>query len=71
MEDTLKGVVKWFDNHKGYGFITGDNGEDIFVHYTAITEDGYKKLAQDDRVSYGVRIDDKGRTVAQNVTKVS
>lgn len=39
-----KGIIKWFNNEKGYGFITGSVDEDIFVHYTAIKQDGYKTL---------------------------
>ena len=41
-----KGIIKWFNNEKGYGFITGSVDEDIFVHYTAIKQDGYKTLSQ-------------------------
>nr|WP_042258667.1 cold-shock protein [Butyrivibrio proteoclasticus] len=67
----MKGAVKWFDNYKGFGFITSEDGEDVFVHYSAISSDGYRKLTQDEKVEFDVRIDDKGRTVAVNVRKIS
>lgn len=64
----ISGTVKWFDRRKGYGFITGKNNEDVFVHYSAIKMDGYKLLNEGDKVSFEIEIDDKGRTVAKNVT---
>jgi CspA family cold shock protein len=55
------GWVKWFDEVKGYGFITPDDGsEDVFVHYSAIKAKGFKKLAQDQRVVFNVKMTDKG-----------
>ncbi|NIQ14625.1 MAG: cold shock domain-containing protein, partial [Candidatus Dadabacteria bacterium] len=42
----VKGTVKWFNESKGYGFITSDNGGDVFAHYTAIKGDGYKTLSE-------------------------
>ena len=67
--------VKWFDNRKGYGFVLAPEGEedtrDIFVHYTKIQMDGFKKLETGDTVSYEVFIDDKGRPQADNVVLVS
>ena len=47
-----EGTVKWFDNKKGYGFIKREEGEDIFVHYSAIKGDGFKTLNQDEKVSF-------------------
>lgn len=46
------GIVKWFDNKKGYGFIKREEGDDIFVHYSAINGDGFKTLNQDEKVSF-------------------
>jgi CspA family cold shock protein len=55
-----KGKVKWFSNQKGYGFITGDDGKDVFVHFSAISGDGYKSLAEGDEVEYEVTQGPKG-----------
>lgn len=46
------GTVKWFNNEKGYGFIDQENGEDIFVHYSAIKQDGYKTLCEGQKVEF-------------------
>lgn len=46
------GMVKWFNNEKGYGFIDQGNGEDIFVHYSAIKQDGYKTLCEGQKVEF-------------------
>jgi len=51
---TYTGVVKWFNAEKGYGFITGEDGNDIFVHHTAIQCEGYRTLDEGQRVSYQV-----------------
>lgn len=48
----MTGTVKWFDPVKGYGFIIGPNGQDVFVHYTAIQQDGYRRLVHDQLVEY-------------------
>jgi CspA family cold shock protein len=70
----VEGVVKWFDNRKGYGFVVAPEGEednrDVFVHYTKIQMDGFKKLETGDTVSYDRFIDDKGRPQADNVVLV-
>jgi CspA family cold shock protein len=55
-----KGTVKWFNNQKGYGFIAGEEGTDLFVHYTAIKGDGYKSLNEGDTVEYRVGSGPKG-----------
>lgn len=63
----MQGSVKWFNNQKGYGFITDDNGQDVFVHYSAIQMDGFKSIAEGARVEFDVVDGEKGAQ-AQNVT---
>ncbi len=58
--DKLTGTVKWFDSKKGYGFITADNGQDVFVHYTGIAGNGFKTLEEGERVSFNITESDKG-----------
>ena len=65
-----KGIIKWFINEKGYGFINGNNNEDIFVHYTSIKIDGYKTLSEGQEVSYQLIKTDKGLQ-ATNVVPVN
>jgi len=62
-----KGIVKWFDNKRGYGFILRDEESDLFVHYTGIEGEGYKKLFAGDLVEYEVTIADDGRPMATGV----
>jgi cold shock protein len=62
------GKVKWFNESKGFGFITGEDGEDLFVHYSSIQSNGFKSLAEGDSVSYEVEKGPKGPK-AINVTK--
>ena len=64
-----KGVVKWFNDAKGFGFIEQDNGEDVFVHFSAIQGDGFKSLAEGDAVTFDVQKGPKGLQAA-NVNKV-
>lgn len=64
----MQGTVKWFNDAKGFGFITSDEGEDLFVHYTAIIGDGFKTLAANERVTFEVRQGPKGPQAA-NVTR--
>ncbi len=64
-----KGTVKWFDETKGYGFITSEEGGDIFVHYSSIEGGGFKSLVEGDAVSFEVEQGDKGPK-AVNVEKV-
>lgn len=64
-----QGVVKWFDDRKGYGFITRENGEDVFVHFSNIQEEGFKSLEKGQRVSFEVQKTEKGLQ-AVKVTKV-
>lgn len=54
------GIVKWFNSEKGYGFITVDGGEDVFVHYSAIDMTGYRTLAEGQRVELEVGTGSKG-----------
>ncbi|HLG30090.1 MAG TPA: cold-shock protein [Candidatus Brocadiales bacterium] len=63
------GTVKWFNDRKGFGFITQDNGEDVFVHHTAIKGEGYKSLAPEDKVEFETTQDAKGLRAA-NVVKL-
>ena len=66
----LKGIVKWFNNAKGFGFIgRDDGGADVFVHYTAITSNGYKSLQEGDQVEFEIVEGQKGPQ-AGNVTRV-
>jgi len=62
------GVVKWFSNRKGYGFIEQEDGEDIFVHHSAINMQGFRTLAEGDRVSFEVEVGERG-PAAKNVVK--
>jgi len=63
------GQVKWFNDAKGYGFITQEGGEDVFVHYSAIQAQGFKSLAEGDKVEFEVTRGPKGLQAA-NVRKV-
>lgn len=54
------GIVKWFDDDKGYGFIEQEVGEDVFVHYSEIEGEGYKSLHEDDAVEFELEETDKG-----------
>ncbi|KRT70842.1 MAG: cold-shock protein [Candidatus Rokubacteria bacterium RIFCSPLOWO2_02_FULL_68_19] len=63
------GSVKWFNDAKGYGFITQEGGEDVFVHYSAIQAGGFKSLAEGDKVEFEVVKGPKGYQAA-NVRKV-
>ncbi|MEE9170145.1 MAG: cold-shock protein [bacterium] len=64
-----KGTVKWFNGSKGYGFITREQGDDVFVHYKAIEGEGYKSLEEGDQVQFEVAQGEKGLQ-ATNVTKI-
>jgi len=63
-----QGTVKWFNDTKGFGFIEQDNGPDVFVHFSAIMSDGFKSLAEGERVNFDVVDGQKGPQAA-NVTK--
>lgn len=64
-----KGTVKWFNGSKGYGFITSEKGEDLFVHYKAIVGEGFKSLEEGDQVQFEVEQGPKGLQ-ATKVSKV-
>ena len=64
-----EGVVKWFNDRKGYGFIRQEDGDDVFVHHSGISGAGYKTLAEGDRVTFEVEQGTKGPS-AKNVSKV-
>ncbi len=63
------GTVKWFSKEKGFGFITQEDGPDVFVHHTAIEGSGFRALEEGDRVEFDVVEDPKGQK-AQNVTRI-
>lgn len=63
-----QGTVKWFNAEKGFGFITRENGDDVFVHFTAIQGEGYKTLEEGQRVTFDVESSDRGLQAA-NVVK--
>lgn len=56
----MKGTVKWFNDSKGYGFIEQPEGEDVFVHFSAIEAEGFRTLAEGEEVEFEVRDSDKG-----------
>ncbi|MGD1967650.1 MAG: cold shock domain-containing protein [Desulfobacterales bacterium] len=62
------GVVKWFSNRKGYGFIEQEEGDDIFVHHSAINMPGFRTLSEGDRVSFEIEAGERG-PAAKNVEK--
>jgi len=64
-----QGTVKWFNDAKGYGFITPENGKDVFVHHTAIQGDGFKSLAEGQKVEFNIEQGPKGEQ-ATNVVKL-
>ena len=65
----MTGKVKWFNNSKGYGFIGREDGADVFVHYSAITGDGYRSLQEGDDVEFEIVEGQKGPQAANVVKK--
>jgi CspA family cold shock protein len=65
----MTGTVKWFNEAKGFGFISQESGEDVFVHFSALSGDGFKTLADNDRVEFDVTRGPKGLQAA-NVRKI-
>ena len=68
-EERIQGTVKWFNSTKGFGFIEREGGEDVFVHYSAILEQGFRNLEEGDRVEFNVVRGPKGLQ-ARAVTKL-
>jgi CspA family cold shock protein len=66
----IKGTVKWFNDAKGFGFITRESGPDVFVHYSAISGTGFKSLAEGDSVEFEISEGQKGPQAA-NVQKAA
>ena len=64
-----EGVVKWFSDRKGFGFISQEDGQDLFVHHTGIDMAGFKTLSEGDRVSFEIEESDRGPK-AKNVAKL-
>ncbi|MEE0844574.1 MAG: cold-shock protein [Eggerthellaceae bacterium] len=65
-----EGVVKWFNPEKGYGFISQNDGEDLFVHFSEIKMDGFKTLDEGQRVSFDVTTGQNGKLQASNVVRL-
>lgn len=63
----MKGRVKWFDDKRGYGFITGDDGRDTYVHYSHIQVEGFRSLKHNQQVAYDIVATDDGKEEARNV----
>jgi len=58
------GIVKWFNDKKGYGFISRESGDHVFVHHSAIVAEGFRSLAEGDRVEFEIKQDQKGQAAA-------
>jgi len=68
-EESMNGTVKWFNDSKGYGFISQEDGDDVFVHHSSIAGEGFKSLKEGDNVTFEIEQGDKGPS-AINVQKV-
>jgi CspA family cold shock protein len=64
MSDRITGTVKWFNSSKGFGFISREGGDDVFVHFSAIQSDGYKSLEEGQKVEFAVTQGPKGPQAA-------
>ncbi len=67
MSDRIRGTVKWFNTSKGFGFIARDDGDDVFVHYSAIRGGGFKDLAEGEQVEFSIEEGPKGLQAADVV----
>ena len=65
-----EGIVKWFNPDKGYGFISREDGEDLFVHFSEIQMEGYKTLNQDDKVQFEITTGQNGKLQASSVVRI-
>ena len=68
-EERIVGTVKWFNDQKGFGFIAVEGGKDVFVHHSAIQSQGFRSLAEGDRVEFSIENSPKGPSAA-NVSKL-
>lgn len=71
MSDQVEGTVKWFNDEKGFGFIEQQGGKDVFVHFSAIQANGFKSLAEGDRVEFEIVDGQKGPQAANVVKQAS
>jgi len=69
MSDRISGTVKWFNNVKGYGFIGREGGEDVFVHFSSIQNDGFRRLEKGQEVEFSIEEGPKGLQAAMVVPK--
>ncbi len=69
-QDMAEGKVKWFNPDKGYGFISREDGDDLFVHFSEIQTDGFKTLDEDARVEFDITTGQNGKLQASNVRKL-
>lgn len=69
MSEMVTGTVKWFNDQKGYGFLSQDGGADVFVHHSAIESQGFRSLAEGDKVEFSIEAGPKGPSAA-NVRKI-
>ncbi len=65
-----EGTVKWFNADKGYGFISREDGDDLFVHFSEIKEEGFKSLDEGQAVNFEITTGNNGKLQASNVTKI-
>lgn len=65
----MKGTVKWFDEEKGFGFITGEDGKDVFVHFSQINKNGFKTLKENEEVEYSVTKSVRGMQAENIIVK--
>ncbi len=65
MSDREKGTVKWFNDKKGFGFISREQGDDLFVHYSSLEGDGFRTLKENDRVEFEIVSTEKGEAAAK------